>query len=66
MKKIMIALSFASLLLVACGGEKSEKKVETEVVTVDPVAKEMNETTQEIEQSTEELDEMLNDLEIEE
>ena len=63
----MITLSFASLLLMACGGEKAPATEKDEVVeevtaTVDSAAVEMHQATEEIEKSAEELDEMLNDL----
>ncbi|MBL4710077.1 MAG: hypothetical protein JKY48_16730 [Flavobacteriales bacterium] len=64
MKKIMICLSFASMLLIACGGEKAPTTEENvvEVPAVDSVAVEMHQASEDIEKSTEELDELLNDL----
>lgn len=65
MKKTMIALSFASLLLVACGGEKKpmdEKAMDETVITVDSAALKMHNTAEDLEESTEELDNMLNEL----
>lgn len=63
----MITLSFASLLLMACGGEKApvtetEEIIEEVTVTVDSAAVEMHKTSEEIEQASAELDEMLNDI----
>lgn len=64
MKKVMICLSFAAMLM-ACGGEKAPAtdNVEEEVApAVDSTAVEMHQATEEIEKSTEELNELLNDL----
>ena len=63
----MITLSFASLLLMACGGEKApvtetEEVVEEITATVDSAAVEMHQATEEIENASEELDELLNDI----
>jgi len=66
MKKGILTLSFASLLLMACGGEKTpitETEVAEEVaLTADSAAVEMHQATEQIEKSAEELDELLNDL----
>lgn len=65
MKKVIITLSFASLLLMACGGEKAsetDEVAEEVTATVDSAAVEMHQATEEIEQASDELDEVLNDI----
>ena len=65
MKKILISFTFASMLLVACGGEKApetEEVIEEIVAPVDSAAVEMHQVKEDIEKTSDELDEMLNDL----
>lgn len=65
MKKVVFCLSFASMLLAACGGNNEVKEVETvkeEVKSVDSVAVKMHNATEDIEKSSSELDELLNDI----
>ncbi len=51
MKKVMICLSFAAMLLMACGGEKTPvtEEVVEEVPAIDSAAVEMHQATEEIE-----------------
>ena len=67
MKKGILTISFAALLLMACGGEKTtetdvDETADEVTATVDSAAVKMHQATEEIEKSADELDELLKDL----